>query len=112
MSSSFHYSSDGGVSWNTIPVRQFTNTGGGYFDPVTSTFAFLAVGLADPLGTKNLYKITSEGRTMTAAGDLPCTEANGLVFFDARHGFAACDEHSTVTSTRLLSTLDGGLTRS
>jgi hypothetical protein len=110
MSSSFHYSSDGGVSWNTIPVRQFTNTGGGYFDPVTSTFAFLSVGLADSLGNKNLYKITNEGRTMTATGNLPCTEVNGLVFIDARHGFAACDEHSTSTSTRLLSTSDGGLT--
>jgi hypothetical protein len=110
MASSFRYSGDGGRTWNAIPVKQFSNTGGGYFDPVSNSLAYLAVGLADADGPRNFYRITNQGRAVTAVGKLPCSQVNGLVFIDATHGFAACDKHSTFASTVLLQTSNGGAT--
>jgi photosystem II stability/assembly factor-like uncharacterized protein len=110
MASSFHYSGDGGRTWNVIPVKQFTNTGGGYFDPLSNSLAYLAVGLDDSGGGRNFYRIAAQGRTLTAVGKLPCSEIDGLVFIDASHGFAACDKHSGFASTVLLQTSNGGTT--
>jgi hypothetical protein len=110
MASSFHYSADGGRTWNIIPVKQFTNTGGGYFDPVSNSLAYLAVGRDDSDGHRNFYRITNQGRNLTATGQLPCNNVNGLVFINATDGFAACDKHDTFASTVLLQTSNGGAT--
>jgi hypothetical protein len=110
MSSSFHYSGNGGRTWNAIPVRQFSNTGGGFFEPVSDSLAFMALGLADSSGSKNFYRVTNEGRSTAAVGRLPCNIVNGLAFTDATHGFAACDERNSFSSTILLKTSNGGAT--
>ncbi len=110
MASSFFYSSTGGLTWNIIPVRQFSNTGGGFFEPVSSSLAFLALGRSDSLGARNFYDVTNQGRSLTPAGKLPCNIVNGLVFTDPTHGFAACDELNSFASTILLKTSNGGAT--
>jgi len=110
MSVSFFYSRDGGVRWNRIPVTQFAGTGGGAFDPVSSTIGYLEYGPSDTPGTKNLYRITDDGRTMTPVGTLACNIVNGLVFTDEMHGLAACDRSNTQATTYLLRTSDGGAT--
>jgi photosystem II stability/assembly factor-like uncharacterized protein len=110
MAVSFLYSGDGGATWNRVPDHTFMGTGGGYFDPVSSTLAYLDFGPADSPGAKNLYRISNEGSTVKAVGKLPCKIADGLVFTDALHGFAACDKNQTYASTVLLQTSNGGLT--
>jgi hypothetical protein len=110
MSVSFFYSGDGGVHWNVLPVVQFAGTGGGAFDPVSSTVGYLAYGPSDTPGAKNLYRITNDGRTMTPVGRLACNIVNGLVFTDTMHGLAACDRGNTQATTYLLQTFDGGAT--
>lgn len=110
MAVSFFYSGDAGSKWNHIPTHLFAGTGGGYFDPVSGSLAYLAYGPADTPGSKNFFRITHEGLTMTAVGKLTCNIVNGLVFTDASRGFAACDKNNTFASTVLLRTSDGGAT--
>jgi photosystem II stability/assembly factor-like uncharacterized protein len=109
MAVSFLYSGDGGTTWNRIPDGQFSGTGGGFFDPVSSSLAFLDFGPADSPGAKNLFRITNDGLSVKAVGKLPCKVADGLVFIDAKHGFAACDQNNTYASTVLLQTSNGGI---
>jgi hypothetical protein len=110
MQVSFFYSGDSGVNWNILSVKQFSGTGGGAFDPVSSTVAYLAYGLSESPGSKNLYRVTNDGRTMTAVGKLSCNIVNGLVFTNAMNGVAACDRNNTQATTYLLQTSDGGAT--
>lgn len=110
MAVSFFYSGDSGVNWNELPVKQFAGTGGGAFDPVSSTVAYLAYGPGDSPGSKNLYRVANDGRTMKAVGKLACNIVNGLVFTNAMHGLAACDRGNTQATTVLLQTSDGGAT--
>ncbi len=101
------YSGDAGVHWVGIPTI-YSGTGGGAFDPVSGSLAYVDVGQVTR--SKNLYRINDQGRSVTAVGSLVCANANGLVFTDARHGLAACDRFGTVSSTELLATSDGGST--
>lgn len=110
MAVSFFYSGDGGTRWNRIPVSQFMGTGGGAFDPVSSAVAYLDYGLSDTSSSDNLFRVTNDGRTMTAVGKLACDIANGLVFTNVTHGLAACDRSNTGATTHLLGTSDGGAT--
>jgi photosystem II stability/assembly factor-like uncharacterized protein len=110
MAVSFLYSGDSGTTWNRVPDGQFAGTGGGFFDPVSNALAYLDFGPADSPGTRNLYRITDEGLDLKAVGKLPCKIANGLVFIDALHGFAACDQNDTFPSTIFLQTTNGGRT--
>jgi photosystem II stability/assembly factor-like uncharacterized protein len=110
MAVSFLYSGNSGTTWNRVPDRQFSGTGGGYFDPVSSTLAYLDFGPADSPGAKNFYRITDKGLDVKAVGKLPCKIADGLVFTDALHGFAACDQNDSYLSTVFLQTSDGGRT--
>jgi hypothetical protein len=104
---SFFYSSDGGVKWNALPTNLFSGTGGGAFDPVSSSVAYLAYGLNDLRGSKNFYRVTDEGRTTTAVGKLSCRSIVGMVFTNSMDGLAAC-YLGTQSNTSLLHTSDGG----
>jgi photosystem II stability/assembly factor-like uncharacterized protein len=109
MDVSFFYSGDAGATWNRIlPAHGFGGTGGGTFDPVSSTVAYIDYG--DSNGPKNLYRITNEGRTGTAVAKLRCNIDSGLVFTDARNGLVACDAKNTNATTYLMRTTDGGVT--
>jgi hypothetical protein len=105
---SFFYSSDAGVHWTSISRYPYAGTGGGAFDPVSSSLAFLNFGPFTSRA-KDLYVISNSGRTMTAVGNLACTTTNNLVFTNATDGLAICQKDSTSSSTTyLLRTSDGG----
>jgi hypothetical protein len=108
MDVSFFHSSDGGAKWISISRYEFSGTGGGAFDPVSSSFAYLNFGVFSGRA-KDLYFITDSGRQMTAVGNLACATTSELVFSDATHGLAICQTNGSKTSTTdLLRTSDGG----
>jgi hypothetical protein len=108
MDVSFFRSSDAGTHWTSISRYEFSGTGGGAFDPVSSSLAYLNFGVYSTRA-KDLYVITNSGRQMTAVGYLACTTTNELVFSDATHGLAICETNGSATSTTdLLRTSDGG----
>jgi hypothetical protein len=106
---SFLYSSDAGVHWISVSKYTYAGTGGGAFDPVSSSLAYLNFGTFTTRG-KDLYAITNSGHRMTAVGNLACTSTNDLVFSNAIHGLTICQKNSTASSsTYLLRTSDGGM---
>jgi len=105
---SFFYSDDAGVEWTSISRYEYAGTGGGAFDPVSSSLAVLNFGTFTTRA-KDLYVITNSGHSMTAVGNLACTSTNNLVFSNATHGLTICQKNgSAVSTTYLLRTSDGG----
>jgi hypothetical protein len=107
---SFFHSGDAGVHWTNIDHRGYSGTGGGYFDPVSGSLAYLDYGQTGPSRPKNLFRITNAGRVSTPAGVLRCNDVFGLVFTDLHHGLAICSQGYTLASTDLLRTSDAGAT--
>lgn len=107
---SFFFSGDAGVHWINISGFGYAGTGGGYFEPVSRSLAYLDYGRIGPSRPKNLFRITNAGRTSTPAGVLQCDGVYGLVFTDATNGLAVCNRNYKLTSTYLLRTSDGGAT--
>ncbi len=108
MQVSFFFSGDGGTKWSTVPTKQFMGTGGGFFDPVSSTLAFVDYG-----GLLPLYRVTNAGRDVVIAGTLHCSKVNSsvnaLAFTNSRDGLAICLPQDLSTSARLERTTDGGV---
>jgi photosystem II stability/assembly factor-like uncharacterized protein len=103
MQVSFFYSSDAGAVWNTVPTNQYMGTGGGNFAPLNGSVAYLDYG---PFGPKpDLYRVTNDGRTLTAVGELRCTNVSSLVFINLDDGLALCGTNLNATLER---TSDGG----
>jgi hypothetical protein len=102
----FFYSHDGGARWSTIPTGLYSNTGGGTFDPVSNTLAYLDYGQS--VATAGLYRITGAGRHLVDVGSLPCASVESLVFSDEAHGLAQCLKSTAVSSAHLVQTSDGG----
>jgi hypothetical protein len=104
---SFFHSSDGGVTWTNVPQRPFFGTGGGTFDPVSSSIAYLAYGATQPL-----VRIFDEGKRATTVGALNCSKVNSsiheLMFDDQDHGLAICLPGDSALRALLLKTVDGG----
>jgi hypothetical protein len=100
----FHYSSDAGRGWANIPQTQFFGTGGGFFAPITETFAYIDYGGAVP----NIYRINVPANRETPVGELACTNVASAVFVDILHGLAICVKSST--RSYLERTEDGGAT--
>jgi hypothetical protein len=109
MQVSFAFSSDAGAEWNQVPTQQFMGTGGGYFDPVSSTLAYLDYG-----GPRDLYRVSDAGRDMTDVGTLQCSEVNSsinvIAFTTRRSGLAICTPQGLWNSARLEQTTNGGAT--
>jgi hypothetical protein len=110
MMASFFFSGDAGAHWVNVSRLGYAGTGGGFFDPVSTSLAYLDYGQAGPSRPKNLFRITNAGRTSTPTGVLHCDDVYGLVFTDALHGLAACNHYYALKSTYLLRTSDGGTT--
>ena len=109
MQESFFFSKDAGTSWIQVPQQQFMGTGGGFFDPVTATLAYLDYGAKSPL-----VRITTSPRLATTVGVLSCSKinssVNGLIFTNARDGVALCLPGDDQAAGRLERTTDGGHT--
>jgi len=108
---SFFYSDDAGVHWTSVSRYEYSGTGGGAFDPVSSSLAYLDFGPYSSRA-KDLYSITGSGHQMTPVGNIACSSTNGLIFSDAKNGLAICEQNGTnvPTSTYLLRSSDGGAT--
>ena len=110
MEESFAYSSDAGMKWNEVPTHQFMGTGGGYFDPVSSSVAYLDYGG----GSNALFRIGNAGHVMTAAGTVKCSKGNArigvITFTSSRDGLAICESQGLFTSAQLEGTSNGGAT--
>jgi hypothetical protein len=105
MEVSFFFSSDAGVKWATLPTKQFMGTGGGFFDPLSTTLAYLDYGQASPL-----YRVSDAGRNMKVAGKLDCSNVASLVFTNVHDGLALYATEGDWSSARLERTVDGGAT--
>jgi photosystem II stability/assembly factor-like uncharacterized protein len=109
MMESFFHSSNGGATWSNIVQKQFAGTGGGAFDPVSPTLAYLAYGAMRPL-----VRISDAGAVATNLGRLDCSKVNSsinaLFFSDKDHGLALCLPGDSAKSAELLRTSDGGST--
>jgi hypothetical protein len=109
MQVSFAFSANSGASWTPVPQHQFFGTGGGSFDPVSSTLAYLEYG-----GTGPLVRFTHSARVATAMGVLSCSTANssieGLSFTNVSDGVALCQPGDNPAAGRLERTSNGGRT--
>jgi hypothetical protein len=109
MQVSFAYTSDAGAKWTDVPTKQFSGTGGGYFDPVSSSLAYLDYG-----GPRSLYRVNDSGRVMTKVETLQCSKVNSsvgaLVFTAAHSGLAICTPDGLWSRARLEQTTNGGTT--
>jgi photosystem II stability/assembly factor-like uncharacterized protein len=101
MQVSFLESSDGGVTWHAVSQHQYSGTGGGVFDPVSSSLAYLDYGVS--YGPPNLFRLQRGGEE-TAVGELKCAES--MVFTSERDGLAICERNASDYS--LVRTTDGG----
>lgn len=108
MMESFLYSGDSGTQWTTVNRYDDAGAGGGYFDPVSSSLAYLDYGQIGPSRPRNLFRITGAGRTSTPVGVLRCSNVGGLVFSDKQHRLAICDANYSPSSTYLARSFDGG----
>ena len=109
MQESFFFSNDAGASWTQVPQQQFMGTGGGFFDPATTTLAYLDYGATSPL-----VRITTSPRMATTVGVLSCSKinssVNGLIFTNTRDGLALCSPGDDPAAGRLEKTSNGGST--
>jgi hypothetical protein len=109
MQESFFFSNDAGASWTQVPQQQFMGTGGGFFDPATTTLAYLDYGATSPL-----VRITTSPRMATTVGVLSCSKinssVNGLIFTNTRDGLALCLPGDDPAAGRLEKTSNGGST--
>lgn len=100
----FHYSSDAGRGWAKIPQMQYSGTGGGFFAPITETFAYLDYGDVVP----NVYRVNVPANRETVVGTLDCTSVTSAIFTDILHGLAVCVKNYTYAT--LERTANGGTT--
>jgi hypothetical protein len=107
MQESFAYSRDAGTTWSYFHQNQFFGTGGGHFDPVSATLAFLDYG-----ATRPLVRYDGIGPLPTTVGVLSCSKINSsleaLDFTNQSDGIALCQPDDGTTSGRLEVTGDGG----
>lgn len=100
----FWFTSNVAKSWTYVDTpRPVYGTGGGLFDPVSATLAYLAGGAS----FDSLLRITGGARHVAVAGRLECPSLLGLAFSDQDHGLAACSSYST---SYLEVTANGGAT--
>lgn len=103
MQISIWHSSDGGAAWNSVSQSQFSGTGGGAFDPVTGSVAYLDYGGVQAKG--DFVRLSDGGRVATTIGELKCTNVS-LLFTSQSDGLASCGKN--YTSVQLERTIDGG----
>ena len=105
MLANFQLSTDGGVRWRVIPTPEYSNTGGGNFDPVSSSLAYFDQGP----GAKNtkIYRIVNSSRDLVFVGAVSCHQSLSYVFTSKTRGLALCLTGPSLSSSQLLSTFNG-----
>jgi len=106
MLANFQISTDGGARWRVIPTGEYSNTGGGNFDPVSSSLAYFDQGPGHKI-TK-IYRVINTGRKLVFAGTINCHQSLSYVFTSRAHGLALCLTGPSLSSGHLLSTTNGG----
>ena len=105
---SFLTSNDGGRTWRAVSQYEFAGTGGGTFDPVSSSLALLDYGSESTISHDDLYRIDGAGRT-TPVGRFACATAGAMDFSTARVGIALCLSPTSGSTRPVLErTSDGG----
>jgi hypothetical protein len=100
----FWFSADTARSWTYVATpKPVSGTGGGFFDPVSANLAFLARG--SPANV--VERVSNHAHTVTSVGRLACPDVLSMVFVDASHGLAACEDF---TYSFLEVTSNGGAT--
>jgi len=99
---SFLHSTDGGATWQFLPLPLTAGTGGYQFDPVAGDVAYLAHGF-----NHGVYRMSGVD-TVAKVGQLPATQAAGLVFTNARDGLAIGGVGNSGFRLLLLRTTTGG----
>ncbi|MDE3221869.1 MAG: hypothetical protein KGL79_00370 [Acidobacteriota bacterium] len=103
-------SSDGARHWRVIDTHGLvSNTGGGYFDPVSTRLAFIDLGADAPAPKDDLLRLAPSGIS-TPVGRLGCAIVDGLDFISAQRGLAACQRNGLTASAELLVTSNQGKT--
>jgi photosystem II stability/assembly factor-like uncharacterized protein len=103
MQSTFYRSRNGGFEWAQVPAGQWNGTGGGYFDPVSRSLAFLDYGLRN--GTYSLYRVTDYGGALTGVSTPTCSSIWSPVFVNQSDGLMLCGSYPSAVLER---TIDGG----
>jgi hypothetical protein len=106
MLANFQLSTDGGVRWRVIPTPEYANTGGGNFDPVSSSLAYFDQGPG--LKSTKIYRIVNSGRDLVFAGTVSCHQSLSYVFTSKSHGLALCLTGPSLSNGHLISTSNGG----
>lgn len=101
------HSSNAGVTWTNTPQKPFAGTGGGSFDPVSATLAYLAYGAQQPL-----VRFANGHNPVTVAKSVACASKYSslayLSFTDELHGLVLCSPDGSWKREELLRTSDGG----
>lgn len=105
MQVAFLHSTDGGIHWTHVDQTQFMGTGGGAFDPVSSTVAYLDYGQDN--GATNLFRLTDGGRHASGVANVTCASVPSMVFANSTQGLMLCN--LDYTSIQLRRTDDGGV---
>lgn len=103
MQSTFYRSRNGGFEWAQVPAGQWNGTGGGYFDPVSRSLAFLDYGLRS--GKYSLYRVTDYGSALTGVSTPTCSSIWSLEFVNRSDGLMLCGSYPSAVLER---TIDGG----
>jgi len=110
MNSFYVSSADGARHWRVIDTHGLTsNTGGGYFDPVSDHLAFVDLGADSPAPKDDLLRLAPSG-VSTPVARLGCAIVNGLDFVNGHDGLVSCQRTGRTQSAVLLATSDGGRT--
>jgi len=106
MQESFWHSTNGGATWSLAsPAKyQFFGTGGGSFDPITSSVAVLDYGAAAT--PPDLYRISEGGVGFSPIDEVRCS-GESMLFTNVSDGLMVCRLNSTALVRR---TNNGGAT--
>lgn len=110
MQESFYRSTDAGRTWRAVKQAQYFGTGGGFFDPVTPSSAYLDYGVPRHV----LHRVGPSSTRPLAlrpvkVGPIPCASITSEAFSDSRYGAVICTTNDTaVAPPQLLETRDSG----
>lgn len=98
MMESFFHSTNGGATWARVPQQAYFGTGGGFFEPVSATLAFVDYGD----DAHRVYRLSEPKGSEAAVGALDCSDVPSVAFADPTAAVAVCERVSGSSSRTLL----------